>query len=196
MKLNNDMRGLVVEKIVDHTFEKKQKELTETQTKLFWKIYDSLFKTVEEKEFFESLPKEWFQKNNFFSLVTKSGWANYICINENCWMYSNNVPLPEFATSKMKIENQELNDEVEKFWMDQQKAKEERKQFHNKIFHLMRSFSTEKQFKDSAPELYDLVKDMNFFKKVVDTKAVVVVEQELLCDMAKYRNEFRAGCSV
>ena len=79
VRLNNDMRDLILKRAIEHRFKKLAEDLNNKHAEFALKVYRSLF-TAKEASLIESLPKGWLREGSEFQ-VQIAGAYTYLSLN-------------------------------------------------------------------------------------------------------------------
>lgn len=79
VRLNNDMRDLILKRAIEHRFKKLAEDLNDKHAEFAHKVYRSLF-TAKEASLMESLPKGWLREVSGFK-VQIAGHYTHLSLN-------------------------------------------------------------------------------------------------------------------
>lgn len=189
------LRAKLVRTITSFSFEKLEKENENRSAELAEELYNS-WVSAEQQNAMKSLPASFFRQiTGSVTVRTQTGYTVNLKFSEVKNYIPDNFPSSSWGNGTSIAKFPELSSKVEDLAVAEKKTKEEKTAFTRKTESYLNQFTTIEKFIEAAPELYAICKDdiTNYCGRSVTT-AVAPVVNELLCTIAKNRNEFRSGC--
>lgn len=203
VRLTNGMRSGINNKIVNHTFEKVFTELADRSGKLAIRTYYG--KYPSEKKAFQ-LPIKKIEDIRMLDLPTHwMEYRNYIYVNAGGYNatlhFKVERPFPikdkgngnRWGQERLNVTDPVLILDIQKYLNDVEKAAEEKTNLQRKISSFLAAIKTTKELFAEMPEL-ETILGKDYFVEVTPTTALTTTAKEILCVVAKIREEDREGC--
>lgn len=171
MRLVNDDRDTILEKVVETTFREREKALMETQLELAVKLRNSLL-TPEQIKAVDSLPRKFFGKNgrNMYNNTFGELFAGYAYFqkggeakeyHEVHFGVDLNVPSYILGSTHI-VEDQALLEELTAWTEAKRELEAERKDFRAQTKGVLAAFTTVEKLLEAWPTLREVMGD-DFF---------------------------------
>lgn len=192
IRLNSLLRRRIKNKLAQHAFGPKQKELEAICVSLGDTVY--YLKYPNENPYNKyagyrmvDMPDNWLMEDHSM-YVNASGYSIYLNFSS-----PKRVPCSFSRYDQFNITDASVINKIQKYCNEDKLLKEEQTKLTNKISCFLASISTVKQFYEQMPEAVDIL-GSDFFGTVEPSTALVTTAKEIMCEIAHIRKEEKTGC--
>lgn len=194
-RFTKELRAKLTSTITHFSFEKIEKENDDRSVQLAEELYH-LWVSPKQEAAMQSLPSNFFREVvGEVTLRTGLGYMVNLRYPTVKKYIPNDFPALTYYGGTSVAKWPEFSQKVTDLAVRQKTTTEEKKTFKNKTASYLQQFTIIEKFIEASPDLYKICKDeITKYLGRSPITAVAPVADEILCNIAKNRNEFRAGC--
>jgi hypothetical protein len=187
MRLYGWNRNKITNRFIEYTFGVREKVLNETRNTLGMEVYNSMYDTATRVKM-QALPDGWLPEQDYL-YVNARGYVLNLQLGKKVRVFARNI-----SSGRTNLTDDAMITRLQNHAMEEERVREERSAFAGKMRSFLANINTDKKLFEAMPEAKDILGE-NFFG-VPDTPctALVTTANEILCVVAKNREEEREGC--